>query len=56
MDEHLTRSRLGVGRVLVAQNLRPPVLVYANCLHNREKCSALSAELVSCLASLAQMG
>ena len=32
-DEHLARPGLGIGRVLVAQNLGPAVLVDPNCLH-----------------------
>ena len=35
LDEHLVRARLGIGRVLVAENLGPAVLVDPDCLHFR---------------------
>ena len=33
LDEHLVRPRLGIGRVLVAENLGAAVLVDPDCLH-----------------------
>ena len=33
LDEHLVGPRLGVGRVLVAENLGAAVLVDPDCLH-----------------------
>ena len=36
LDEHLVRPRLGIRRVLVAENLGPAVLVDPDCLHFRD--------------------
>src|SRR5581483_4071743 len=46
LDEHVAVARLGVGHVLVAQHLRPAVLVDPNSLHGHNPCmpaGALSA-------------
>ena len=44
-DEHLAGLRLGVRSILVAQDLRPAVLVDPNCLHRGTMHSMTAAEL-----------
>ena len=55
VDEHLAGPRLGIRRVLVAQNLRPAVLVDPDCLHPadpRHNAEVTTAELERLAAEL----